>query len=138
MATLMRLNDNIGSSLGGVFSYSGLIPILPTEADYDMTDCGDFVEAPKPTGQQAEVIKNTPLFVYHGMKDMTVPWLLSHYTLKMIKPLYDGTDNMTVDAEYDMAHIITETEKTKTAEWAQSIVNKQQAKKSQTATFLTK
>ena len=121
LASLMRLDENIGHSLGGVLAFSGVIPIVPK--DDKQYECGPFTEAPTPEGEQATIIRNTPLFLYNGIKDMTLPWMLSRESFKMLLPVYEGSDNLIIGAEHDMGHVITDTELQEAARFITGIVS---------------
>lgn len=69
----------------------GYIPITPE--DSPMHTCFPLAPMEVPKGQQAETIKNTPLFTYNSYDDLTVPWFLSDLSFWMFRPVYAGTPN---------------------------------------------
>lgn len=95
LSTLIRLESQIGTSLGGVVAFIGYLPTTPTDAA--MHWCFPLAPMELPTGTAADVIKNTPLLLLNGYEDTIVPWFASDFTYWMFRPLYIGTPNY---AEY--------------------------------------
>lgn len=70
LAALMRQYEHFDNPLAGVFVLSGSVALRPEGAS---DSCHPLSLPPQVVGDQGEVMRNTPLFIWHGVLDEILP-----------------------------------------------------------------
>ena len=98
-----KLDKYTEEPLAGIVALSGAVTALPTKSE-----CHPF-SWPLPS----DSLKNTPIFIYNGLLDHTVPTLLSYLSYIILLPRYFFSGNLNLGLEPTLSHHISNKESEK-------------------------